>query len=33
MEAPDLKRMKELKAKLSQFKCLYAELARENVAG
>ena len=32
MEASDLKRMKELEAELSQYKRMYAELARENDA-
>jgi len=32
MEASDLKRMKELEFELSQFKRMYAELARENDA-
>jgi putative transposase len=32
MDASDLKRMKELEAELSQFKRMYAELARENDA-
>ena len=32
MEASDLKRVKELEAELSQYKRMYAELARENDA-
>ena len=32
MEASDLKRMKELEGELSQYKRMYAELARENDA-
>jgi putative transposase len=32
MEASDLKRMKELEVELSQYKRMYAELARENDA-
>ena len=32
MEASDLKHMKELEAELSQFKRMYADLARENDA-
>lgn len=32
MEASDLKRMKELENELSQYKRMYAELARENDA-
>jgi len=32
MEASDLKRMKELESELSQYKRMYAELARENDA-
>ena len=32
MEASDLKRMKELETELSQYKRMYAELARENDA-
>jgi len=32
MEASDLKRMKELEKELSQFKRMYADLARENDA-
>ena len=32
MEVSDLKRMKELEAELSQYKRMYAELARENDA-
>lgn len=32
MQASDLKRMKELEAELSQYKRMYAELARENDA-
>ena len=32
MEASDLKRMKELERELSQYKRMYAELARENDA-
>jgi len=32
MDASDLKRVKELKSELSQFKRMYAELARENDA-
>lgn len=32
MEASDLKRMKELEGELSQYKRIYAELARENDA-
>lgn len=32
MEASDLKRVKELEAELSQFKRMYADLARENDA-
>lgn len=32
MEASDLKRMKELEDELSQYKRMYAELARENDA-
>ncbi len=32
MDASDLKRMKELETELSQFKRMYAELARENDA-
>lgn len=32
MEASDLKRVKELEAELSQYKRMYAELARENHA-
>ena len=32
MEASDLKRMKELGVELSQYKRMYAELARENDA-
>jgi putative transposase len=32
MEASDLRRMKELEAELSQYKRMYAELARENDA-
>ena len=32
MEASDLKRVRELEAELSQFKRMYADLARENDA-
>lgn len=32
MEASDLRRVKELEAELSQYKRMYAELARENDA-
>ena len=32
MEAADLKRVRELEAELSQFKRMYADLARENDA-
>ncbi len=32
MEASDLKRVKELEAELSQYKHMYAELARDNDA-
>ena len=32
MESSDLKRMKELESELSQYKRMYAELARENDA-
>ncbi len=32
MEASDLKRVKELEAELSQYKRMYAELARDNDA-
>jgi putative transposase len=32
MDASDLKRVKELESELSQFKRMYAELARENDA-
>jgi putative transposase len=32
MDASDLKRVKELEAELSQYKRMYAELARENDA-
>jgi len=32
MEASDLRRVKELESELSQFKRMYAELARENDA-
>lgn len=32
LEASDLKRMKELEGELSQYKRMYAELARENDA-
>ena len=32
MESSDLKRMKELEGELSQYKRMYAELARENDA-
>ena len=32
MEASDLKRLKELEGELSQYKRMYAELARENDA-
>ena len=32
MESSDLKRMKDLEAELSQYKRMYAELARENDA-
>jgi putative transposase len=32
MDASDLKRMKELEGELSQYKRMYAELARENDA-
>jgi putative transposase len=32
MESSDLRRMKELEAELSQYKRMYAELARENDA-
>jgi putative transposase len=32
MEASDLKRVRELESELSQFKRMYAELARENDA-
>lgn len=32
MEASDLKRVKELESELSQYKRMYAELARENDA-
>jgi putative transposase len=32
MQASDLKRMKELEGELSQYKRMYAELARENDA-
>ncbi len=32
MEASDLRRVRELEAELSQFKRMYAELARENDA-
>lgn len=32
MEASDLKRVKELEAEVSQYKRMYAELARENDA-
>ena len=32
MEVSDLKRMKDLEAELSQYKRMYAELARENDA-
>ncbi len=32
MEASDLKRLKETEAELSQYKKMYAELARENYA-
>ena len=32
MEASDLRRMKELEGELSQYKRMYAELARENDA-
>jgi len=32
LEASDLKRLKELEGELSQFKRMYAELARENHA-
>lgn len=32
MEASDLKRMKDLEGELSQYKRMYAELARENDA-
>jgi len=32
MQASDLKRLKETEAELSQYKTMYAELARENYA-
>ncbi len=32
MQASDLKRLKEIEAELSQYKKMYAELARENYA-
>lgn len=32
LQAPDLKRMKELESEVAQFKRMYAELAHENYA-
>jgi putative transposase len=32
MDTSDLKQLKELEPELSQYKCIYAELARENDA-